>query len=80
MSDQPTFEQAMKELEEAVERLERGTLPLDESLACFEAGVRSANLCRKLLQNVEQQVEILVKETDGELTVQALEKDGDGDT
>lgn len=80
MSDQPTFEQAMKELEEAVERLERGTLPLDESLACFEAGVRSANLCRKLLQNVEQQVEVLVKEADGELTVQTLEKDSDGDT
>lgn len=80
MSDQPTFEQAMKELEEAVERLERGTLPLDESLACFEAGVRSANLCRKLLQNVEQQVEVLVKEADGELAVQTLEKDSDGDT
>lgn len=77
MSDQPKFEQAMKELEEAVDRLERGTMPLDESLACFEAGVRSANLCRTLLQQVEQQVEVLVKTADGTLAVQTLEKDSD---
>ena len=79
MSDQPTFEQAMKELEEAVARLEKGTLALDESLACFEAGVRSANLCRKLLQQVEQQVEVLVKDADGELTVQAFRQDREQD-
>ena len=79
MSDQLTFEQAMKELEEAVARLEKETLPLDESLACFEAGVRSANLCRKLLQRVEQQVEMLVREADGDLAVQAFRQDGEQD-
>ncbi len=65
MSEQMTFEQALRQLEEAVARLEQGALPLDEALTCFEAGVQSANHCRKMLQQVEAQVEVLVKKSEG---------------
>lgn len=70
MSDDKTFEQALKNLEEAVARLEKGQMPLDEALDCFEAGVQSANLCRKKLQAVEKRIELLTKGSDGELRIE----------
>ena len=72
MSEQTTFEQALKNLEEAVARLEKGQMPLDEALDCFEAGVQSANLCRKKLQVVEKRIEVLTKGPDGELLKEAF--------
>ncbi len=67
MSD-VAFEQALKDLETAVERLESGELSLEESLACFEDGVRNAQLCRKALKGVEARVELLLKNDDGALS------------
>ncbi|MCK4535577.1 MAG: exodeoxyribonuclease VII small subunit [Desulfuromonadales bacterium] len=75
MSEQPTFEQALKQLEDAVARLEQGSLPLDEALTSFEAGVQSANQCRKMLQQVETQVEVLVKQTEGGFATEAFPED-----
>jgi exodeoxyribonuclease VII small subunit len=77
MSEQPTFEQALKQLEDAVNRLEQGALPLDEALTCFEVGVQSANQCRKMLQQVEAQVEILVKQNDGVFEREAFPGNGE---
>ena len=72
MAKPQTFEQALKTLEDAVARLERGQLPLDEALACFEQGVRSASRCRELLRDVESRVEVLLKDTAGNLQVAPL--------
>lgn len=65
MPKEKTFEHALKSLEEAVSRLEKGQMPLDEALDCFEAGVQNANLCRKKLQAVEARIETLTKSADG---------------
>ncbi|MBE0577290.1 MAG: exodeoxyribonuclease VII small subunit [Desulfuromonadales bacterium] len=65
MPKEITFEQALKSLEDAVARLEKGQIPLDEALDCFEAGVKSANVCRKKLQAVEARIETLIKSSDG---------------
>lgn len=70
MPEEMTFEQALKSLEEAVAQLEKGQMPLDESLNCFEAGVQSANLCRKKLQAVEARIETLMKNTDGSFSTE----------
>jgi exodeoxyribonuclease VII small subunit len=75
MPEEMTFEQALKSLEEAVAQLEKGQMPLDESLDCFEAGVQSANLCRKKLQAVESRVETLMKNADGSFTTAAFGED-----
>lgn len=75
MPKQPTFEQALETLEEAVARLEKGQMPLNEALDCFEAGVTSANLCRKMLQAVESRVETLVKKSDGTFQVDGFAVD-----
>ena len=75
MAEEITFEQALKSLEEAVSQLEQGQMPLDESLDCFEAGVQSANLCRKKLQAVEARIETLMKHADGSLTTEPFGSD-----
>ena len=72
MADKTTFEAALRSLEEAVTRLEKGQMPLDEALDCFEAGVQSANLCREKLQAVERRIEILMKDPDGTLTTETF--------
>jgi len=58
---QPDFETAMRDLEELVERLEQGDLPLEESLAAFERGVMLTRACQSALKEAEQKVEILLK-------------------
>ena len=56
-SDQhPTFESAMAELEDLVEKMEDGELTLDESLKAFERGVVLTRLCQNELKNAELKV------------------------
>ena len=66
MAKKETFEISLKKLEETVERLEQGELPLEEALACFEAGVSAAGSCQKLLQEAELKVEKLRIDDTGE--------------
>ena len=75
MPEEVSFEQALKCLEEAVAQLEKGQMPLDESLDCFEAGVQSANLCRKKLQAVESRIETLMKNADGSFAKEPFGED-----
>lgn len=65
MQVNPSFEDTLRELETAVERLESGELKLDEALSCFEQGVKSASLCRKQLESVAARVELLLATKDG---------------
>jgi exodeoxyribonuclease VII small subunit len=59
------FETAMRDLEQIVERLEHGDLPLEESLAAFERGVMLTRSCQTALKEAEQKVEILLKKAGG---------------
>ncbi|MBI5567584.1 MAG: exodeoxyribonuclease VII small subunit [Chloroflexi bacterium] len=52
-----TFEQAFAELEESVRALEKGDLPLEESLALFERGQQLAVYCGKMLDGAELKIE-----------------------
>lgn len=69
------FEQAMARLETIVEELERGELPLDESLKIFEEGIRLSKTCLKMLNEAERKVEILVQDRDGKRSLRALTLD-----
>ena len=62
------FEAALKELEQIVERLEAGDLPLEQSLELFEQGVRLSRDCQKRLDEAERRVEILLKDEAGGYT------------
>jgi exodeoxyribonuclease VII small subunit len=57
----PSFEDALTELEQLVNRLERGELSLEESLQVFERGVNLTRTCQKALQEAEQKVQILIE-------------------
>lgn len=72
MAMKKSFEVALKELEEAVSKLESGELSLDQSLQVFTAGVKQAELCRNSLQEVKLQVEQLLKQDDGSLKTEAF--------
>jgi exodeoxyribonuclease VII small subunit len=64
----------MRDLEEIVERLEQGDLPLEESLAAFERGVMLTRCCQTALKAAEQKVEILLKKA-GEPSVEEFNPD-----
>ncbi|HWU67263.1 MAG TPA: exodeoxyribonuclease VII small subunit, partial [Stenotrophobium sp.] len=59
------FEDAMKELEAIVQKMERGDLRLDESLKVFERGIALAQQCRKSLETAELKVKTLVDKSTG---------------
>ena len=56
----PSFEAAIKRLTEIVQTLERGDLPLEESLRLFEEGVRLSRVSQDRLEQAEKRVEQLL--------------------
>ena len=68
-----TFEQSLDELERIVKQLEDGDLPLEKSLELFEAGVKLSRECRERLTNAERRIEVLMKDSNGNLSVESLE-------
>ena len=59
--DTPDFEKSLAELEQIVERLERGDLSLEESLQQFERGVKLTKSCQSALKQAEHKVEVLLR-------------------
>lgn len=57
-----TYEQAYKRLEEIVEKLENGSVPLEESMKLFEEGTELANFCNSKLNAAEQKFTQLITE------------------
>jgi len=60
------FENALSELEQLVETMENGELPLEQALKQFEKGIALASQCQQALQNADQKVTQLI-EKNGEL-------------
>ncbi|CDD04349.1 MAG: exodeoxyribonuclease VII small subunit [Ruminococcus sp.] len=57
----PTYEEAVKRLEEIVKKLESGAAPLDESIALFSEGAELVKTCTAILDEAEQKVKILTE-------------------
>lgn len=72
MSEQ-SFEKALAELEDIVEKLEKSGLALNESLALFERGVKLAGFLREELGKAEKKIGILLKDEKGELKEESFE-------
>jgi len=70
------FEKALADLEQTVDRLEKGKLSLNESLALFEKGVKLARFLRDELDRAEKKIEILLKDEKGELRRAAFDLEG----
>ena len=68
MSAAKTFnlEKSLADLEELVEELESGDLPLEKAMKKFEEGIKLTRGCQAALKEAEQKVEILLKSAGGE--------------
>ena len=62
---QPTFEENMKRLEEIVRAMERGEVPLEESLKLFQEGTELVRTCGKLLDDAQLQIKKITAGADG---------------
>ncbi len=75
------LEKTLAELEDIVEQLESGGLPLEKSLKQFERGVRLSRDCQAALQDAEQRVQLLMgtelHDLDPETLVERATKDSD---
>ena len=78
MTSTKTFnlEKSLAELEELVEELESGDLPLEKAMKKFEDGIKLTRGCQTALKEAEQKVEILLKSAGGE-DLQEFEVDTD---
>ncbi len=71
MTKEIPFEQAFARLEEILERMNSGEIPLDESLKLYEEADKLIGLCTSRLSSAEQKIETLVKNREGGLSVGA---------
>ncbi|MTD37619.1 exodeoxyribonuclease VII small subunit [Erwinia sp. CPCC 100877] len=56
-----TFEESLAELEQIVQRLERGDVPLEEALAAFQEGMALSKQCQDTLENAEKTLAKVMK-------------------
>lgn len=74
-----TFETQLAALEKVVRELERGDLPLEESLKLFEEGVRLSRECQERLNQAERRIEVLLRDGEGRPVLSAFdEEDANG--
>ena len=75
--DELTFEDAVRELEEIVAKLESGHDSLEKSLNLFHRGVKLAGFCSTQLSKAEKTVKELSVTNEGEVTIKEFESDDD---
>ena len=61
----PTFEENMQRLEQIVRAMERGDVPLEESLKLFQEGTELVRKCGKILDEAQLQVKKIATASDG---------------
>ncbi|MGG0716547.1 exodeoxyribonuclease VII small subunit [Robertmurraya massiliosenegalensis] len=62
MDEKMTFEEAMKNLEDIVEKLEEGDVPLEEAISIYRKGMELSKLCHDKLKDVEEQLTQIITE------------------
>ena len=68
------FESALKRLEEIVNKLESGEIPLEESIKVFEEGEQLVRFCMDTLNEAEKKVKKLEKKDDGSFQLNLLDE------
>jgi exodeoxyribonuclease VII small subunit len=72
-----TFEEALGRLEELVETLEKGDLPLEETIVVFEEGQKLLKVLNELLGKAELRVKEILRRADGGLVEVERKEEGD---
>ena len=71
------LEKSLAAIEEIVEELESGDLPLEKAMKKFEEGIKLTRGCQAALKEAEQKVEILLKSAGGDDDLEDFEIDDD---
>ncbi|MBI3111486.1 MAG: exodeoxyribonuclease VII small subunit [Ignavibacteriales bacterium] len=69
-----SFEQSLKRLEEIVESLEAGNVPLDEAVSLYEEGIQLSKQCAGKLKETELKIKKLTKDISGHFEVTDLDE------
>ena len=69
-----SFEKALEKLESIVEELEKGEIPLEDSLKKYEEGMILAKFCQQKLLDAEKKLKKLVKNSDGNFELELLDE------
>lgn len=75
-SKKVNLEKALADLENLVEELETGDLPLEKAMKKFEDGIKLTRACQAALKDAEQKVQILLKTAGGE-SLESFETEGE---
>ncbi len=67
-NEKPSFESALKQLEAIVNELERGDVPLDESIEKFERAEKLRTFCQQRLDEARARIEQITLDRDGKAT------------
>ena len=71
------LEKSLADLEEIVDELESGDLPLEKAMKKFEEGIKLTRSCQSALKDAEHKVEILLRSAGGEELEEFLADDED---
>ena len=66
MDKEKTFDDAMKDLEGIVQKLEQGDVPLEEALDQFQEGISLSRYCKRIIEDAEKTVTRMVNEDNSE--------------
>ncbi|MUT66756.1 exodeoxyribonuclease VII small subunit [Paenibacillus sp. NEAU-GSW1] len=64
-TEELSFEAAMEQLEQIVEQLESGDVPLEKAIDLFQQGMKLSQLCGGKLEQVERKIELLIETEQG---------------
>ena len=71
------LEKSLSDLENLVDELESGDLPLEKAMKKFEEGIKLTRNCQAALKDAEQKVEILLQSAGGEEVLEDFTADDD---
>ena len=69
-----TFEESLNALEEIVQRLERGDVPLEEALVAFQEGMALSKQCQDTLEKAEKTLTKMITENNEEIVFEESEE------
>jgi exodeoxyribonuclease VII small subunit len=70
---QMSFEEALKRLENIVEKLEDSSTPLEEAIRLFEEGRKLSAYCQNRLTEIEKKVKVLIEDKSGGVRLEDFE-------
>ena len=71
--EEMSFEDAMREVEKVVSDLERGDVPLEQSIALYERGAQLKQRCQTKLKEAEEKVALITQEGDGNIGLKPID-------